>query len=974
MSDQIQIKEHSNCASKNIDKAKQLAKVFKKEDNFLSNQNQILDKLKLWQDFRNSINFSKIRKKYNQIQQLQIIKELLQKKKFKQVFMIGRIVTKFNSLSHVQKCFFARKTIIDLKEYRQKQSTEPSSQNGDFDNQRNQFNDNNIQKDQFNYQNRYNQEDSQQYKQTRSKQISSQILKCSSDSELIQIYLKSKYPLESQHYAMLLYKFADIYKYQQQYDKEVLKQNRLKDEENTTKIEKRYSLSEKKMFLQILEKANLNLEEMNPDSLNLLLKMLGKMVDDHKNKDIITQLFNNIIQLLEKDQNINLFSEIQIYYFMLYLNILKKEINQSKSAQKVIALAVKKLCSHLKSLRRSQLLQLMYISMHLEITDPVFHQKLISAILQRPQVLSAVDFTILFQYNSLFYQKHLSKNYSKEADLQKDEISNRILYHMMKNKFSQANFKCLAKICGIIYKLDIKLDQQDAFNSKLEELFGQSIENYIKQQQDSPKFSAHPILLNDCLNYILANPKIYVKNFQLFVNINSYLTKFEYFDFQNVLHITNFLLECLIRDLSGNEEYKFQEQELAYVIQQALVQPLQNINKNYQKAEYYNLEELLELILKIEKLNKIKNIIQIDEVQQLVNKCIKYTCQVTHKLSTPVIIKIGFLLKNLLQDKEKEQIILLKSLKKYPFRIDFENFEAASEMQEAKQFFMSLNKSVDLNDLMNEDKPEKSIEELDFTEDIERVQEQIYKEATQKQEELMKIKMSQEELQIQFAPLQVPSMKQLKRNEDNKYDHLKKYLDIFRKNSICINAILLSQIVFSDDQLKLQEQDIWRVSEKSFYNNFIPQLLTIDNVNSIIFSQAIYKLNEMQFLQQNESLNQVVDLRVQNVLANLQKMKQNKLKNLLQQFEIKYKNTAKIETNQIQLNNIIDILVTLSNSDKIAAVYGFKSNDENDHGMPFDSKDDGKQYFNKLKKQILIQSGFKEVYFIDSQKKVIIDM
>ncbi|EAS01842.2 hypothetical protein TTHERM_00566860 (macronuclear) [Tetrahymena thermophila SB210] len=894
--------------------------------------------------------------------------------------MIGRIVAKLNSLSQVQKCFFARKTIIDLKEYRQKQSNETTnsfnqqSQQGDFANVRSQLHENKIQKEQFDYQNKYNQEDSQQYKQTRSKQLASQILKCSSDSELIKIYQKSKYPLESQHYAMLLYKFTEIYKYQQQYDREVLKQNKLKEEENSAKIEKRYSLSEKKMFLQILEKVNLNLEEMNPDSLNLLLKMLGKMADDYKNKEIVSQLFNNIIQLLEKDQNINFFSEIQIYHFILYLNILKKEINSSKSAQKVIVLAVKKLCNHLKSLRRSQLLQLMYISMHLEITEPLFHQKLISAILQKPQFLSALDFTILFQYNSLFYQKQLSKNYSKESEQQKNDISNRILYHMLKHKFTQANFKCLAKICGFIYKMDIKLDQQEVLNSKIEELFGQSIENYIKQQQDSPKQSSHPILLNDCLNYILANPKIYIKNFQLFVNINSYLTKFDQFDFQNVLHITNFLVECLIRDLSGKEEYKFQEQELAYVIQQALAQPLQNINKNFQKAEYYNLEELFELIQKIEKLNKIKNIIPMDEVQQIFNKSLKYICQITHKLSTPVIIKIGFLLKNILQDKEKEQIILQKQLKKYPFRIEFENFETASEMQEAKQFFMSIQKQVDLNDLMKEDKPEKSIEELDFTEDLERIQEQIYKEATEKQEELMKIKMSHEELQIQFAPLQVPSIKQLKKNEDNKYDHLKKYLDIFRKNSICINAILLSQIVFSDDQLKLQDQDIWKISEKCFYNSFIPQLLSIDNVNSIIFSQAIYKLNEMQFLQSNDSLNQVVDLRVQNVLANLQQMKQNKLKNLISLLEIKYKKTAKIETNQIQLNNIIDILVTLSNNDKIAAVYGFKNNDENDSGKPFDSKDEGKQYFNKLKQQILIQSGFKEVYLIDSQKKVFIDM
>ncbi|KAL4487443.1 hypothetical protein ABPG72_006963 [Tetrahymena utriculariae] len=894
--------------------------------------------------------------------------------------MIGRIVTKFNSLSQVQKCFFARKTIIDLKEYRQKQSNETTnnqnqqSQNRDFSNLRSQFNDNKIQKENFDYQKKYSQEDQQLYKQTRSKQQSSQILKCSSDSELIKIYLKSKYPLESQHYAMLLYKFADIHKYQQQYDKEILKQNKLKDEENTTKIEKRYSLSEKKMYLQILEKVNLNLEEMNPDSLNLLLKMLGKMADDQKNKEIVSQLFSNIIQLLEKDQNINLFSELQVYYFILYLNLLKKEINQSKSAQKVIVLAVKKLSSHLKSLRRSQLLQLISISMHLEITDPLFHQKLISATLQKPHFLSALDFTILFQYNSLFYQTHLSKNYSKESEQQKNDVSNRILYHMLKHKFDQANFKCLAKICGFIYKMDIKLDQPDALNNKLETLFGQSIENYIKQQQNSPKQSSYPILLNDCLNYILANPKIYIKNFQLFVNVNSYLTKFEYFDFQNVLHITNFLVECLIRDLSGKEEYKFQEQELAYVIQQALVKPLQNINKNFQKAEYYNIEELFELILKIEKLNKIKSIIRMDEVQQLFNKSVKYVCQITHKLSTPVIIKIGYLLKSLLYDKEKEQIILLKQLKKNPFRIEFDNFETASEMQEAKQFFMSLQKQVDLDGLMKEDKPEKSIEELDFTEDLERVQEQIYKEATKKQEELMKIKMQHEELLIQFAPLQVPSINQLKRNEDNKYDHLKKYLEIFRKNSICINAILLSQIVFSDDQLKLQELDIWKISEKSFQNNFIPQLLSIDNVNSIIFSQAIYKLNEMQFLQSNDSLNQVVHLRVQNVLANLQQMKQNKLKALIQQLKIKYNQTAKIETNQIQLNNIVDILVTLTNNDKIAAIYGFKNNDEHDSGMPFDTKDDGKQYFNKLKKLILIQSGFKEVYLIDSQKKVLIDL
>lgn len=100
-------------------------------------------------------------------------------------------------------------------------------------------------------------------------------------------------------------------------------------------VEEKGILWENKNFIKVYEKIMENLENMNPDSLNLLTKTLGMRRISGGNNIMIEQLFNGICDLLQKDKNILFFNEYQLFYFLKNLNLLKTYWQSSKSCRSI---------------------------------------------------------------------------------------------------------------------------------------------------------------------------------------------------------------------------------------------------------------------------------------------------------------------------------------------------------------------------------------------------------------------------------------------------------------------------------------------------------------------------------------------------------------------------------------------------------------------------------------------------------------
>lgn len=72
--------------------------------------------------------------------------------------------------------------------------------------------------------------------------------------------------------------------------------------------------------------------------------------------------------------------------------------------------------------------------------------------MKRYMYLTQMDFTLIYQYNSLYYLQTSQKKLNTAKDLEKNETLDRIFNYMEKRDIlSTCNFKNLMKLCGFFY-------------------------------------------------------------------------------------------------------------------------------------------------------------------------------------------------------------------------------------------------------------------------------------------------------------------------------------------------------------------------------------------------------------------------------------------------------------------------------------------------------------------------------------------
>ena len=77
-----------------------------------------------------------------------------------------------------------------------------------------------------------------------------------------------------------------------------------------------------------MERIGDNLEEMNPDSLNLILRAIRLKKFAGGLSILPSELFVNIFSLLARDNNILLFNELQLFHFLKNLSDMKSTLTK----------------------------------------------------------------------------------------------------------------------------------------------------------------------------------------------------------------------------------------------------------------------------------------------------------------------------------------------------------------------------------------------------------------------------------------------------------------------------------------------------------------------------------------------------------------------------------------------------------------------------------------------------------------------
>lgn len=295
--------------------------------------------------------------------------------------------------------------------------------------------------------------------------------------------------------------------------------------EHTTNIKEESSqqvnsLWDNKKFVDLVERIGDNLEEMNPDSLNLILRAIRLKKFAGGLSTLPAELFVNIFSLLARDNNILLFNELQLFHFLKNLSDMKSTLTKHgdvKTNSKVVQLAMKKLAPSLMQFKRTQLLSLTIVSLNLELFDSSFHLKLNQAVLRRFVYLTPTDFTLLFQYNTLHYLQQTNKKFNSDKENEKNDILNRVLAYMEKGDiFSKTNIKNLLKFCAFFYQLDFHPKIEKTLQEKLSKLIPQRMSELVSaaQQLKSLPSKDTPTQLRDAFGYLLKNPQVFLGNDQ----------------------------------------------------------------------------------------------------------------------------------------------------------------------------------------------------------------------------------------------------------------------------------------------------------------------------------------------------------------------------------------------------------------------------------------------------------------------------
>ena len=101
--------------------------------------------------------------------------------------------------------------------------------------------------------------------------------------------------------------------------------------EHTTNIKEENninSLWDNKKFVDLVERIRDNLEDMNPDSLNLILRAIRLKKYAGGLSTLPSELFVNVFNLLARDNNILLFNELQLFHFLKNLSDMKATLTK----------------------------------------------------------------------------------------------------------------------------------------------------------------------------------------------------------------------------------------------------------------------------------------------------------------------------------------------------------------------------------------------------------------------------------------------------------------------------------------------------------------------------------------------------------------------------------------------------------------------------------------------------------------------